>query len=682
MTNYDGIWTNNADGYPVLKSTVLKSLVITDNKTNFYYDEEFNPVGTKVSILNGNDETQPLTIFVYSTTDYDKKSIESYTAQIDACGLTKTYLVQMNKCEIVNFTVDDISENMVFAKEKYDPTQRNIEIILILNNGHKVKLDLLNTVNYINYPKTAPTYSSNDKLSLGDNEIKVTYNGITKSFFVVAEEKLVEKIEITNQPNPREYYVGQIFSTSGMEVTATYQDGTTTKVPNSDLEIIGGTISFGTNVVSLSYKDYSNIETVTIECNAGLFVRELPTKTSFYIGEAIDFTGLVLEYTTNGTDFTPVSIEDCEFSQTKITKDDANEIKIYYLQSEATITLNGIGYTITFLDMNDTVLSEKIYLPGQEIKVPVVSNNVAGYTFIGWDKPIAPYANADAQYKAVYKSNEVIEGEKFLIKFVSWDGTVISEITYNVGDQIAIPVAPSRDGYTFTGWDQKITNAYENKTYVAVYSSNVTEYTIKFVDYDDRLISETTYPAGATINVPANPVRDGYTFTGWDKPVTNANADTTYKAVYEKNEVNSKYIIKFYGYNNVLLSQAEYEKGALVNIPSVPNVSGYTFTGWDKEIVNAVADASYYAIYEANKPSDETPDTPTPPTNDKLSIADVNGDGSITFEDATYLLKYIHFPSKFALKATGDVNGDGKVTSDDAIYLKNYLNNPTSYPIG
>ena len=598
LTNYDGIWTNDSDGYPILKSTILKSLVITDNKTNFYYDEEFNLVGTKVSILNGNDETQPLTVFVYSTTDYDKKSIESYTAKIDACGLTKTYLVQMNKCEIVNFTVNDISENMVFAKEKYDPTQRNIEIILILNNGYKVKLDLLNTVNYINYPKTAPTYSSSDKLSLGDNEIKVTYNGITKSFFVVAEEKLVEKLEITKQPKPREYYVGQAFSTSGMEVTATYQDGTTAKVPNSDLEIIGETISFGTNVVSLSYKDYTNIETVTIECNAGLFVRELPTKTSFYIGEVIDFSGLVLEFTTNGTDFTPVSIEDCEFSQTKITKDDANVIKIYYQQSEATITLNGIGYTITFLDMNDNVLSEKIYLPGEEVIVPVVSNNVAGYTFIGWDKPIAPYANAGAQYRAVYKSNEVVEGEKLLIKFVSWDGTVISEINYSKGDQIAIPAAPSREGYTFIGWDKTITNAYESKTYTAVYSSNVTEYTIRFVDYDDRLISETTYPAGSAVSVPSSPVREGYTFTGWDKPVTNANANVTYKAQYVQNV--TKYTIKFLGYNGVILSQSPYEEGATVTVPTPPNVDGYTFVRWDKEITPATGDTTYTAIYEKN----------------------------------------------------------------------------------
>ena len=64
------------------------------------------------------------------------------------------------------------------------------------------------------------------------------------------------------------------------------------------------------------------------------------------------------------------------------------------------------------------------------------------------------------------------------------------------------------------------------------------------------------------------------------------------------------------------------------------------------------------------------------------SEIDVNGDGSVTMDDVSYLIRHIHFPLTFGIKATGDVNGDGRVTTADAIYLKNYLNNPSSYPIG
>lgn len=693
LVDYDSVWMADENAYPVLKSTVIKEFKLTGNQTSFYYGEEFNLVGIKTQIINGNDEAKDVSHFIYTTTEHNKESLDNYTAKISVCGQIKTYGITMNKCEIVDFSVSDTSEKLLFAGDTYNYQNGNLEIYVVLSNGQKMMLDLLNTESYIKYPTKAPAITS-PVLSLGDNEITVAYNDITRNYYVNAVEKKVTSIEITKQPTTKNYSAGQTFSTKGLEVTATYQDGSSAVVNNKDLEIIGSTISFGSNVVSLSYTDYSNIETINIECTTGLFVRELPTKTSYYIGEEIDFTGLVLEYTTDGINYIPVSIDDCTVSATKIQKDDANEIIITYENiHEAKITLNGIGYTITFLDSNDNILLEKTYLPGEEITIPNAPDNVAGYKFAGWNMPIALTATSDAQYRAIYVPTTSSGGETVTIRFLTHDGKEISSLTYPKGTaDIAIPVAPSRDGYTFEGWDKTITNATENKDYIAVYKEIVaiTEYTIKFVDYDGRVISEAKYTQGSTVTIPQSPSRDGYTFTGWDKPISVVSADATYTAQYIQNDVGdtTKYLIQFFDMNNNLISQGLYEPGEAIIVPVAPAVSGYTFVGWDKTISpTATASVAYTAIYEVNTPSDDnpsdTPVNPNPPTQGTLlGIADVNGDGAITIDDANHLLRFIHFPSKAPLSASGDSNGDGKITSDDAIYIKNYIYNPTGYPIG
>jgi hypothetical protein len=65
-----------------------------------------------------------------------------------------------------------------------------------------------------------------------------------------------------------------------------------------------------------------------------------------------------------------------------------------------------------------------------------------------------------------------------------------------------------------------------------------------------------------------------------------------------------------------------------------------------------------------------------------INVADVNGDGQVTYADAVALLKFIHFANTYSIvTGTGDANGDGKITTEDAIYIKNHVFNPSEYPI-
>ena len=66
-----------------------------------------------------------------------------------------------------------------------------------------------------------------------------------------------------------------------------------------------------------------------------------------------------------------------------------------------------------------------------------------------------------------------------------------------------------------------------------------TTYTVRFLDWDNSVISTQTVTRGSNATPPSNPTRDGYTFSGWSGNYTNITADTDIVASYEKNTVHN-----------------------------------------------------------------------------------------------------------------------------------------------
>lgn len=85
---------------------------------------------------------------------------------------------------------------------------------------------------------------------------------------------------------------------------------------------------------------------------------------------------------------------------------------------------------------------------------------------------------------------------------------------------------------------------------------------------------------------------------------------------------------------------------------------------------------------EPSEPTDPTdPSLPTEPTEPPPTPGDVNGDDSVTADDAIHLLWYVYFPDQYPLVASGDVNGSGSIDADDAIHLLWHVYFPDEYPL-
>ncbi len=70
-----------------------------------------------------------------------------------------------------------------------------------------------------------------------------------------------------------------------------------------------------------------------------------------------------------------------------------------------------------------------------------------------------------------------------------------------------------------------------------IHFAKVTTYTVTFVDHDGTVLDTQEIASGEAATAPEDPVRDGYTFAGWDKAFDVVTENMTVTALYEKDEV-------------------------------------------------------------------------------------------------------------------------------------------------
>ena len=209
-----------------------------------------------------------------------------------------------------------------------------------------------------------------------------------------------------------------------------------------------------------------------------------------------------------------------------------------------------------------------------------------GYTQTGW-------ATVDGGEKVygfedVYTQNAALtlypvwNTNKYTITFDTAGGSEIAPITQDYGTAITAPAAPTREGYTFIGWDKAIptTIPAENVTIKAKWKVN--QYTITFDTAGGSAIAPITQDYGTAITAPADPTREGYTFIGWDMeiPTTMPAENMTVKARWEIN----RYTITFDTAGGSEIAPITQDYGTAINAPADPTREGYTFIGWDKAI--------------------------------------------------------------------------------------------------
>ena len=233
-------------------------------------------------------------------------------------------------------------------------------------------------------------------------------------------------------------------------------------------------------------------------------------------------------------------------------------------------------YTVTFDTAGGSEIASITQNYGTAITAPADPTR-EGYTFLGWDKAIPATMPAEnVTIKAKWKVNS------YTITFDTAGGSEIAPITQDYGTTVTAPEAPTKIGYTFKGWDKEIpaTMPAENLTLTAQWMVN--RYTISFNTDGGSEVAPITQDYGSAITAPADPTREGYTFTGWDKaiPETMPAENMTITAQWAVNQ----YTVTFDTAGGSDIAPITQDYGSNITAPADPTREGYTFTGWDKAI--------------------------------------------------------------------------------------------------
>ena len=193
---------------------------------------------------------------------------------------------------------------------------------------------------------------------------------------------------------------------------------------------------------------------------------------------------------------------------------DVTELTVQWTAPTYTVTLNAGDGTINSGNVTSYTYGVGATLPtdvtrtGYTFKGWYDNENLTS-------SPVTAIGNTETGNKEYWAKWEI---NQYTITVKPENGKADITITQDYGTPITAPTL-TREGYQFNGWDKTFptTMPAENMTITAKWKVN--QYTITFDTAGGSEIAPITQDYGTAIAAPADPTREGYTFIGWDKAI-------------------------------------------------------------------------------------------------------------------------------------------------------------------
>ena len=353
-------------------------------------------------------------------------------------------------------------------------------------------------------------------------------------------------------------------------------------------------------------------------------------------------------------------------------------------------------YTVTYIDEGQIVKKEELE-EGSIISAPEVTKE--GHTFIGWYEKENKYdvyepITRDLILESKYEIN------KYKITFKNYDGSVLEENETKYKEK---PVykgeTPKREkdeeySYIFDGWDKELEEATKEEEYTAVYKKEKNKYTVTYINEGIEYHKE-TLEYGSVITNVQDPIKEGYTFTGWytkdNQKINHPITVTKNITLYSKYEINV-YTVSFYHNNEKYVEDQKVNYGENAIKPSTdPTKEDYNFSGWVIKGTNNKYDFNQKVTKDIELESSFIKKTTYTVTfkigNEVILTENVIEGHKVTSKEAPNKKGYL-FDKWYSDEAlTKENNFDEKIMSNKTIYGKynenkhtvTYINEGTTY---
>ena len=264
------------------------------------------------------------------------------------------------------------------------------------------------------------------------------------------------------------------------------------------------------------------------------------------------------------------------------------------LETKATWTIN--TYKVTFVSEGKTVKEQTLEY-GTQVDLTFRPAEREDYRFVGWDASELNDGKVpakDVTITAQWKRNECT------ITFDSNGGSKVDSQTLDCGLEITVPENPTREGYTFIGWEPAIPEIMPEVDITVVAQWQVNQYTITFNSNGGSEVEAMSVDYGSAINAP-EATREGYTFAGWDPelPATMPAYDIEVSAQWTINQYTITFIV-----DGKVVKTTTQDYATEIVAPANPTKEGYTFAGWSPDFKKGATvpakDVTYTAQWNVN----------------------------------------------------------------------------------
>lgn len=220
---------------------------------------------------------------------------------------------------------------------------------------------------------------------------------------------------------------------------------------------------------------------------------------------------------------------------------------------------------------------------GKKVLIGDVINETSvqkeGHIFKGWSIDGSSLVDKQLVITEDILLIPLFEVNSYKIKYTI-DGEVFSEELLKYGSKIEVKQVPEKTGYTFKGWDKELPNTMPANDIELIGTYEKNKYTITYIIEGQENITRTYY-YGDTIETIENPKLEGLNFVKWSEIIPDTMPDHNIEvyAEFDKKSFNINYYI-----DGVLYKTDSYQYNDNIDALEMAEKSGYTFSGWDKEL--------------------------------------------------------------------------------------------------